>query len=336
MKKIIPFLLTFIMIMLVIPMISIIGKKTPPSPSAQQLHGQEVIYYKVLNHKTDEVMSLTPQQYIRGVVAAEMPISFHMEALKAQAVAAHTYALRQIDSELTNPTPELMGAILTTDFTKNQAFISDDELKERWGKSYDVNSQKLDEAVSSVINEIITYDDKPIIAAFHSISSGVTESAKTIWGKDVSYLVPVESQGDELSPNYEAKTMLTPKEVENALLQKYPDIKLDQDKAKWFQIISRSDSNTITEMTAGSIQCTGKDIRELLKLKSANFTVNFVNGSFEFTTNGYGHGVGMSQYGADYLARQGKTYNEILTHYYKGVSIQPISEEQPQDDGEKV
>lgn len=291
----------------------------------QPAAGQELIY-KVLNHKTGEVMQLSPAEYIRGVVAAEMPIAFHTEALKAQAVAAHTYALRQIDSELKSPSPDMNGAYLTTDYTKNQAYASDEELRQRWGDSYSLNSQKLDAAVSSVINLAATYQNKPIVAAFHSISSGVTESASNVWGQEVSYLVPVESQGDQLSPGYENKTVLTAAEVEAAFKAEYPDIEFSEDLTTWFRVNKRSDSSTVTSVTVGSIECTGKQVRELLQLKSASFSVVNNGEDFEFTTNGYGHGVGMSQYGADYLARQGKTYDEILTHYYKGVKLEKITD----------
>ncbi|WMJ22443.1 stage II sporulation protein D [Paludicola sp. MB14-C6] len=321
MKKVLPVLGTFILILLIIPLFALIGSnKSPLSPREKT----DTTTYLVLNHKTGEVMKLDPANYIKGVVAAEMPIAYHAEALKAQAVAAHTYALRQIDAELKNPSPELKGAYLSTDFEKGQAYISVEELKEKWGKNYEINYKKLSDAVDSVINEILVYEDKPILAAFHSISGGITESAKTVWGKDVSYLVPVKSEGDELSPNYETKTTLTASEVEHAFTQKYKDIKFDKDKTKWFQILKRSDSKTITEIQVGSEKMNGKDVREVLNLKSSNFEVAFANESFTFTTNGYGHGVGMSQYGADYLARQGKTYHEILLHYYSGVTVKEI------------
>lgn len=323
MKKIFPLFATFILVLLIVPLFALIGStKIPTVPNAQK---EDITIYKIYNHKTDEVMELTPAEYIKGVVAAEMPISYHIEALKAQAVAAHTYALRQIDAELKNPTPELKGAFLSTDYEKGQAYISPEELKEKWGKNFDVNYKKLSTAVDSVINEILVYEDKPILAAFHSISGGITESAQTVWGKEVSYLTPVLSEGDELSPNFENKVVLTAKEVEHALTAKYKDIQLDNDKSKWFEIVKRSDSKTITEIKVGSLTLTGKDVRELFHLKSANFEVTYENDNFTFITNGYGHGVGMSQYGADYLARQGKTYQEILLHYYTGVSIQNIN-----------
>lgn len=330
MKKILPFALALLIIMLAIPLIAIIGGEPSPStiePNEPTKLPDDVTVYTLLDHKTGDILSLTPIEYITGVVAAEMPIDFHIEALKAQAVAAHTYALRHIDAELKKPTPELKGAFLTTDYTKNQAYISDSELKTRWGKNYDLNHKKLTEAVSSVINKVITYDDKPIIAAFHSISGGTTESAKNVWGQDISYLTPVKSDGDELSPSYSTKTTLTADEVEFAFTQAYPDIKFDKDKSQWFSIITSSESKTITEIKVGSITCTGKDVREILKLRSANFSVEYSENSFTFTTNGYGHGVGMSQYGADFLARQGKSYEEILKHYYTGTIISEIKTE---------
>jgi len=327
MKKLLPFFVTFVLVMLIIPLLSLIGSKDSLPKPIKKAHSKDVTIYKILNHKTEEVFDLTPEEYIIGVVAAEMPIGFHTEAIKAQAVAAHTYALRQIDAELNSPTPELKGAYLTTDFTKNQSYMSIDELKESWGKNYDTNYKKLSDAVKSVINEVVTYDKKPIIAAFHSISGGVTENAKTVWGKEVNYLIPVTSEGDELSPNFEVKTALTVSEVEHAFKLKYSDIKFSEDKDSWFFITKKSESNTITECKVGSIVCTGKEIREILKLKSANFKIEYSNGKFTFITNGYGHGVGMSQYGADYLARQGKTYDEILKHYYSGVEIEKIYDE---------
>ena len=190
-----------------------------------------------------------------------------------------------------------------------------------WGNNYDINYKKLSDAVDAVISEVITYEDEPIIAAFHAISSGKTESAQTVWGRDVNYLKPVDSEGDELSPEYETDTQLKEEEVKKALQGKFPKIKLDSDPNKWFTTKKRSDSGTVTELKAGDQIMTGRELRELLKLSSSNFNISYQNGMFTFASLGKGHGVGMSQYGADYLARQGKDYKEILTHYYTGVKI---------------
>jgi len=323
MKKIGSFIIILVVLVLSIPLFTLIGSTKEKPPEKVAIINADSIY-KVLNHKTGEVMALSPTDYIRGVVAAEMPISYHIEALKAQAVAAHTYALREIDEQAKSPSPELKGAHLSTDPSICQAFISEDELKEKWGSNFDTNFKKLSDAVDNVINESIVYEDKPIIAAFHSISGGNTESAKNVWGRDVSYLSPVTSEGDELSPNYENVCSLSVDEVKTAFTKEYPAIKFEDDPTKWFLIKAKSESKTVTEIKVGSITLSGKVVREVLKLKSANFEVKYENKTFTFTTNGYGHGVGMSQYGADYLARQGKNHKEILLHYYVGVEIKDI------------
>lgn len=324
MKNFLPFLLTLTAILLLIPLLAYGGKKQ--SNDLSPFLGQDILQYRVLNHKTNEIMTLTPKEYIRGVVAAEMPITFHSEAIKSQTVAAHTYALRQIDEQLRNPSSELRGAFLTTDYTINQAYLSDEDLKSLWGSHFESNYAKLTQAVDSVIDEILVYNNKPIIAAFHSISSGKTESAFAVWGQDVDYLIPVNSEGDELSPNFETITTLTPTEIQHAFTTQYPNITFDPSPENWFSITQRSDSGTVLSVQAGSVTCSGKEIREILKLRSANFTIEFEDNNFQFTTLGYGHGVGMSQYGADYLARQGKSYEEILSHYYQGATLQQVEE----------
>lgn len=341
MKKLLTFLATFVIVILIIPIVALIGnsnQETPPNenltPNFQTIHEntvpktQGITVYSIQNHLTGEKMELEPKEYLRGVVAAEMPISFHPEALKAQAVAAHTYTFRQIDEQTKNPNPDLDGAMLSTNPATSQAYISVEELKVRWGNNFELNYKKLCEAVDSVVDEIIVFEDKPIIAAFHSLSGGKTESAMTVWGQDVSYLTPVKSEGDELSPSYNVKVVLTAAEIEHAFKTKYPEIVFQKDKSTWFSILEKSESNTITKIKVGSIECSGRDVRELLKLKSANFELVYKDGEFEFTTSGYGHGVGMSQYGADYLARQGSNYDEIIKHYYSGVNIKNIADEE--------
>lgn len=335
MRKVTSFLIFLVLLILIIPCFALFGGKLKDNPiptkknpqSIPQLEEEDIEtnnFYLIKDAKSGEIFRLTPNDYIKGVVAAEMPIDFHSEALKAQAVAAHTYTLLQIAQELKNPTPELEGAYLSTDYQKFQAYVSVDELKEKWGQNFELNYKKLSEAVDPVINEVITYENAPIAAAFHSVSGGKTESSKNVWGRDLSYLTPVVSDGDELSPSYESSVTLTEKEVSHALMQSFPDIKFSKDRTKWFEVLKKTDSGTISEIRVGSVTTTGVKIREIFKLKSANFTVEYKNSDFVFNTFGYGHGVGMSQYGADYMARQGSTYTEILLHYYNGVSIDKI------------
>lgn len=333
MKKLLPFAALCAAVILIVPILAIGGKSgdTPVKQAVEFVQNaidtepKPPLTYKILNHKTDEVMELTPLEYITGVVAAEMPISFNKEALSAQAIAAHTYALRQIDAEMKDPDPTLKGAYLTTDFERHQAYMSDDELKTLWGDMYAVNKKKLDEAVAPVIDLILAVDNKPIIAAFHSLNAGQTESAENVWGQAVPYLTAVKSEGDTLSPKLTQTVVLTADEVSNAIKQVYPDVQLEADCGQWFAILERTPSGTVSQLKVGDMTLSGKEVREQLGLKSACFELAYEDENFTFTTKGYGHAVGMSQYGADFLGRQGQTYKEILAHYYPDTALQNIS-----------
>lgn len=323
MKKFLISILTLSLIITTIPCLALFGKPNDLSSPQDTKIGNYLIY----DTENDKVLSLTPNEYVRGVVAAEMPIDYSVEALKAQAVAAHTYALRQIGQELKNPTPELKGCYLSTDYTKYQAYVSDEKLKEKWGKNFNTNYKKLCDAVDAVADKIIVLDNKPIIATFHAISYGQTEDAQNIWGRDVSYLKSTTSEGDELSPEFEATKVFSLDELKTALTSYFGNLRFGEDATSWINITKRSDVGTVLNLTVCGKEVSGTDIRSALKLRSANFDFEIKDNSFSFTTKGYGHCVGLSQYGADFLARQGKTYEEILLHYYTGVSIISKNEE---------
>ena len=316
MKKFISILLFFMLLVLTIPSISLLGKNKTPNPVKQS--SDDIL---MLDRNTGEVLTLSVKEYIRGTVAAEMPVSFHAEALKAQAVAAHTYALRQISEQLKNPDEELKGAYISNDPAKFQAYISVEEMKNNWQSNFESNYKKLCDAVDSVIDEVITYNDKPIAAAFHAVSCGQTEDSANVWGKSLDYLKPVESEGDKLSSSLTSTAVFKENEIETILLQSFPDFKPEEEKTKWFSILEKSPSGYVTKVKVCNLELSGSELRNVLKLKSSNFSVEYNDGSFTFTTLGYGHGVGMSQYGADFLARQGKDYKEILHHYYTNVEI---------------
>lgn len=281
--------------------------------------------YKVLDKDTGKVMELTPAEYITGVVAAEMPASFEPEALKAQAVAAHSYALRQIGLELQNPDTELKGAYLSTDPAHFQAYLSEKQRKKRFGANFDTQEQKITDAVNSVIGEILVYEEEPIAAAFHSISSGKTESAQTVWGKEVPYLIAVDSSIDRSNDKCKTVSSFTEREVRSILESNCKKADLSGNMEHWIQIGSRSDSGTVLEATAGGVQVTGRDIRTWFDLPSANFSIETSSDGLSFTTYGYGHGVGMSQYGANDMAKEGKTYQQILAHYYPGTQLKILA-----------
>lgn len=278
----------------------------------------------IFNIKTNKVEQLDTMQYICGVVAAEMPIEFNSEALKAQAVDAYTYALRRINMEKQSPDPAFKGALLSTDPNVCCAYISTDELKTKWGANFDMNVKKITDAVKEVFGKAMYYNDEPIAAVFYSISSGITENAKDVWGSDVAYLRGVESPGDKLAPGYLSKVTVKQDDFKTKITQKFKDIKLTAAPDKWITEITRSNAGGVLSCKVGDVLVTGAQMREIFGLRSTNFEVSFANKVFNFSVKGYGHGVGLSQYGADYMARQGKKWDEILKWYYVGIEIKDV------------
>lgn len=292
-----------------------------PTPSADKEDPVETDSFKLYNHKTGKVEAISVSDYVKRVVAAEMPADYHTEALKAQAVAAHTYALNMKKQQEASPSKALNGADLSTDPATSQSYMDLEELKSFYGDKFESSYKKISDAVDAVIDKVIIYDNEPIAAAFHSISGGMTEDAANVWGRSLAYLKPVLSDGDQLSPNYETKTELSADEIKTKLSAKFSGLTFPQDASKWITIKALTDSKMVKEADICGKTVSGVELRSALGLNSAYFTVSYQDGKFTFDTKGKGHGVGMSQYGADYLARQGKTYDEILKYYYSGVEI---------------
>lgn len=268
-------------------------------------------YTDVCNPETEIIEELGLEEYIKGVVAAEMPVSFEKEALKAQAVAARTYALRRLQEKEGIDKEEIA-----------QAYLSEKELKERWGEKYLIYKSKIDAAVEETEGEIMTYEDEIIEAVFHSTSAGYTENSENLWNEEKPYLKSVESKQDEKAPDYIVKTIFENDAIVAKLEQKYSDIVITNAPIlQQIQVIKRSEAGYIMQIQIGNKIFTGNEIRVLLGLRSTNFTVNQKDNKVTITTRGYGHGIGMSQYGANYMAQDGKNYKEILKHYYQGVDI---------------
>lgn len=270
----------------------------------------------VFRSSSKETQTIDFFEYVCGSVAAEMPLSYHEEALKAQAVACYTnaYRLKSENSE--------SGYDITDDSATHQGYLSKDERKKKLGDDYEKYEKKLENAVKEVENEAIFYDGEPCIAAFFAICNGTTENAENIWGEKVPYLVSVKSNGDTLSPQYSTSVSFDQK---NFLKQaetlgiKTDNIKSLKDIVK---ITETTKSGTILTATINGKKVSGDDIRKVFSLRSAVFTAKCEKSSVIFNVKGYGHGIGMSQYGADFMARQGSTYDEILKHYYKGITIE--------------
>jgi stage II sporulation protein D len=269
----------------------------------------------------DTVTELTCREFLIRTLAFEMSPTYHAEALKAQAVAAYTYYGRRQRAQATEADPALKGAhFKAPDDTFPQDYTTD-KLRERWGDKYDTYYNKLCAAVDEVIGKHITYNNEWIDACFFAISNGSTESAKTVWGADVPYLQAVASPGDKLAPAYESVVTMTAEQAKTALTASDAALTLGDDPTAWFGQTTLSAAGTVTSLPVGGKTLTGTAVRSALGLRSASFSVAFAHGSFRFTVHGYGHGVGMSQYGADYLARQGYNWQEILQYYYTGVKI---------------
>lgn len=278
-------------------------------------------YYPVLDTQTGEVMRIPVRDYVIGAVCAEMPASFETEALKAQAVAAHTYAHRIALHAESHPDKSLKGAYFSDDPNKYQAFYTNEEIRECYGSDYDLYYTKVADAVDAVLPEILTYEDAPIVAAFHAMSSGRTESAEHVWGTPTAYLMPVDSAGDCKAPRYEQSVEFSREEVQKRLKGAGKALTLPKDAQDWFSDEKLSESGTVLRISVGDAAFTGQEVRSLFSLRSAAFSVEYADGTFTFTTRGYGHNVGMSQYGANAMAKEGKSYREILSYYYTGTEI---------------
>lgn len=276
---------------------------------------------KVLDFTSGQVSELALEEYVAGAVLAEMPAAYHIEALKAQAVAARTYAVRQREKQRLNPDSMLMGADISNDSTKFQAYFTPAQAKAFYGEGYEKYYNIVSSAVEETEGEVLVYGGEPIVAAFHSTSGGRTESAEVVWGSAVEYLVPVESSGDENSPAYYDEKIFTEEELSRIIAEAYPDADFSGEAESWLAIGERSTSGTVIELTAGGAILSGTEFRSLLGLRSANFRTEYADGSFRITTKGNGHGVGMSQYGANAMANEGADYREILLHYYTGAEI---------------
>ena len=292
---------------------------TPTTQTAPTIEGKAV--FRVLCG--EEVVALTEEDFLIRNLAMEMSPTAHEEALKAQAVAAYTYYARRRQAQTEKADPNLKGADFATPNAKFPFEYTEEKLRERWGEQYDTYYGKLKAAVTAVQSIAITHEGKFIDACYHAISSGSTESAATVWGADVPYLQAVASPGDRLSTGYASEVVLSTEEVRTILLTEASDIALPNDPALWFGTPTLSAAGTVAQQPVGNVTLAGTRVRQLFGLRSAAFAVTYTDGAFTFTVKGYGHGVGMSQHGADYLAHQGYTYEEILHYYYTDVEIGP-------------
>ena len=306
--------------MLVIPMTALSKSETSVLPT---INSQNDVAYtknnsgfeKIKVLKDGKVGEYSSNEYIFGVVAAEMPALYEAEALKAQAVAAYTFACYR-KSNNTNSEYDI-----TADADTAQCFITREQAFERWGEKAEEYAQKIDNCIAAVKGEMLLYDNAPIFAAYHAISAESTNSCADVWGKDLPYLKSVSSMGDSLADGYLSESTFTADE----LCERLKSItKPSGEPQDYFSNIDVCSNGYVKKISFCGKEMSGSQMAKLLELRSANFTISFSDGKFTFFVKGYGHGVGMSQTGADYMAKQGSNYKEILLHYYSGVKIEKI------------
>jgi len=275
---------------------------------------------KILDITTGKVEEISAYDYVVGAVAAEMPATFEHEALKAQAVASYTYAVRQAKKAETVADTDLNGAYFSNDSSRYQTYFTENQIMQYYGENYEEYLKKIKDAVSEVEFEYIAYEDEPIIAAFHSLSTGKTESAENVWGNSIPYLVSVESKYDTKAPDFMEVYEFTHDEMKELLEKSFEDIKLSENPNKWFSDIKTTDAGNVLSVKVCNKEITGQQLCKALSLRSASFEIEYED-NFKITVKGCGHCVGMSQYGANEMAKAGKKYDEILKHYYKDTEI---------------
>ena len=290
----------------------------------QSAQGQRdsTVLLTVQDGETVESMAL--DQYLRGVVRGEMPASFELEALKAQAAAERTYVYYQLAAGRKEAHPD---ADVCTDPGCCSAWLSEEAAREKWGEDFDGWESRIEEAVAATDGQVALYDGQPILAVFHSSSAGKTAEAGDVWSGDVPYLRSVDSpEGEETVPNYYSAAEFTAAEAKALLAQAHPELTFSGGPDKWFGAVEKDESGRVGTVEVCGAPLRGVEVRRIFSLRSACFTIDAAAERVTFRVTGYGHGVGMSQYGANELARQGRTWQEILLWYYADITIGPAPE----------
>lgn len=303
MKKILLFSFLFI----IIPVLSIFLLIVEPNNYKFSFSKNTVV--RIYRSKTGKIDIVPLEKYIIGVVSGEMPISFQDEALKAQAVAARSYIMYKI----LNSKKKKYDVV---DTVLNQVYLDDTQLKKKWGKKYENNINKVRDAVNATAYEYITYDNKIANALFFSTSSGFTENSEEVFSSKVHYLRSVKSEWDNISPTFQ-------QHIDYDYVYFCKMLQIPYTKSIDIKVISQTSAGKINKISINNKMFTGEEIVKIFNLKSRNFTIT-LDDKIKITTRGFGHGVGMSQYGAEGMARAGYKYDEILKYYYKDIEIKKI------------
>lgn len=328
-RKIIVYIFAFVSICLILPVLLV---KDKPTEDVVKLDGEvtgtkEVKNsiannptIKLLHLSTGEVEEIDLEIYLYGVVSAEMPATYHEEALKTQAIVARTYTMYKIKNE-----PKHDNADICDTSTCCQAYITKEERLAKWKEEErEANWNRIIEAVDSTKGKVITYNGEVINAFFHANSGGKTEIASNVWGgKDYPYLQVVSTEGETEYTQYSSTVILSKEELLEKLKENHPDIQIDFNNENAIEILEYTEGERVKTVRFGNIEISGVEARQTFGLKSANFDLVFGE-NIIFNVRGYGHGVGLSQTGANSMAKENKNYEEIIKHFYSGVEIQNI------------
>jgi len=326
---------TVLFVTIVIPVLVVRWDKSAqpargvPPPKPVRAGGGEMLQIRVFLPNQGKVLALGLEEYVKGVVAAEMPAEFELEALKAQAVAARTYAVRNMRQFGGPGAPDRADADVTADYRQQgQAWLDEAALRSKWGAAFERYWEKIGQAVDETRGLIATYGGEPINAVFHSSSGDRTASAKEVWGFDCPYLKSVPSPWDRLAPRYSEIKEIPFSEAERRLGPEAGVVAAAKiGNGEVAKVLARTDSGRVERARVGSKVFSGAEIRDKLELRSANFVFEPTPASRDVLivrTIGYGHGVGLSQYGANGMAKEGRDFRQILSYYYTGVSLKNI------------
>ena len=262
---------------------------------------------RVKDEKTGIINEVPFEDYIKGVVAGEMPATFELEALKAQAVASRSYAMYQMTA-----TKDREYDVLNT--TANQVYLTNQELKENWKEEYPEKINKIKKAIAETSGEYLTYEGKVINAMFFSTSVGATENSEEVFVSALPYLRSVDSKWDEASPAYTDTYTFTLEEF-------YKKLNLQYNQTLTIEVTSTTSTGRTRTLKINGTEINGRDLATKLNLRSNYFDIVQNENNVTITTKGFGHGVGMSQYGANGMAKEGYKYDQILKHYYQNTEI---------------
>ncbi|MBQ6878333.1 MAG: stage II sporulation protein D [Oscillospiraceae bacterium] len=275
-------------------------------------------FFRIFDMETETVLKVKYSDYVKGAVASEMGADFEFEALVAQGVAAFSCGLNQQKSRFA----------ADYDFSaapdKKLGYMTEEKAKEVYGKDFEEKWAVISSAAEKAMQYVLTYEGEPALAVYHAISNGMTESSENAWGGTVPYLVSVKSPGDLLSPDYETTVSFSFNEALETLNKNGAGLS-GAFPEEWFKGAERTEAGYVDKIIIGAATFSGEKLRSIFNLRSTDFDVEYKNDEFIFTVRGYGHGVGLSQVGANYMAKEGADFREILSHYYPGTELKEYS-----------